>query len=194
MEQEDKLPFQGLPIVLMFIQDSFIEEKDVLKLREEGQSLADSLQCPFMDVCLDQISEEQLVSDALRQLIQSIHHRAGFLNIYQSVIEYVEPDIRYVITLYVHNFISNNFRIIMCMFCGDPFSVENVLAPLLSHQCCFLSGDRNITLETFLGDSKRKVEVIVSSFHGANVFRDELVHGFILVYSTKRKASLATLK
>lgn len=86
------------------------------------------------------------------------------------------------------------FRIIMCMFCGDPYSVENVLSPLLSHQCCFLSAARSIILETFLGDSKRKVEVIISSFHGANAFRDELVHGFILVYSTKRKASLATLK
>lgn len=82
----------------------------------------------------------------------------------------------------------------MCMFCGDPYSVENVLSPLLSHQCCFLSAERSIILETFLGDSKRKVEVIISSFHGANAFRDELVHGFILVYSTKRKASLATLK
>ena len=86
------------------------------------------------------------------------------------------------------------FRIIMCMFCGDPYSVENVLAPLLSHQCCFLSSERSIVLETFLGESKRRVEVTVSSFHGANAFRDELVHGFILVYSTKRKASLATLK
>jgi len=80
------------------------------------------------------------------------------------------------------------------MFCGDPYSVENVLGPLLSHQCCFLSGERSIVLETFLGECKRRVEVIISSFHGANAFRDELVHGFILVYSTKRKASLATLK
>ncbi|XP_017768448.1 PREDICTED: rho GTPase-activating protein 190 isoform X5 [Nicrophorus vespilloides] len=175
LEQEDKLPFQGLPIVIMFIPDSFLEEKDILKLREEGQSLADSLQCPFMDICLEQITDEQLVSEALHELIQSIHHRAGFLN-YQ-VIECAEPDI----------------RIIMCMFCGDPFSVENVLAPLLSHQCCFLSAERSIILETYLGDSKRKVEVIISSFHGANAFRDELVHGFILVYSTKRKASFATL-
>lgn len=80
------------------------------------------------------------------------------------------------------------------MFCGDPYCVENVLAPLLSHQCCFLSSERSIVLETFLGESKRRVEVTVSSFHGANAFRDELIHGFILVYSTKRKASLATLK
>lgn len=184
LEQDDKLPFQGLPIVLMFIPEPFLDEKEMLKLREEGQNLADSLQCPFMDVCLEQTSDEQLVSDAVHRLIQSIHHRAGFLNIYQSTTVNIasstsssEPDI----------------RIIMCMFCGDPYSVENVLLPLLSHQCCFLAADRSIILETYLGESKRKVEVIVSSFHGANAFRDELVHGFILVYSTRRKASLATL-
>ncbi|XP_012277348.1 rho GTPase-activating protein 190 isoform X12 [Orussus abietinus] len=182
LEQEDRLPFQGLPIVIMFVPESSIDEIEALRLREEGQSLADSLQCPFIDVCIDDLEPDKrfptaLVKDALQQLIQSINHRAGFLNIYQSVIECLEPDI----------------RIIMCMFCGDPYSVENVLGPLLSHQCCFLSGDRSIVLETFLGESKRRVEVIISSFHGANAFRDELVHGFILVYSTKRKASLATL-
>nr|CAI5846227.1 unnamed protein product [Callosobruchus analis] len=177
LEQDDKLPFQGLPIVLMFLQDSSVDEKEVLRLKEDGQNLADSLQCPFMNVNVDQVPEDQLVADALNQLVQSINHRSGFLNINQSVIECVEPDI----------------RIIMCMFCGDPYSVENVLGPLLSHQFCFLSSSHSIILETFLGDSKRKVEVIISSFHGANAFRDELVHGFILVYSTKRKASLATL-
>ncbi|KAG8238492.1 hypothetical protein J437_LFUL018422, partial [Ladona fulva] len=182
LEQEDRLPFQGLPLVILFVADPSVEEKEAMCLREEGQSLADSLQCPFIDVSLEDVApghrfNASLVGDALRQLIQSIHHRAGFLNIYQSVMECSEPDI----------------RIIMCMFCGDPYSVENVLGPLLSHQCCFLSGDRSIILETFLGDSKRKVEVIISSYHGANAFREELVHGFILVYSTKRKASLATL-
>lgn len=82
----------------------------------------------------------------------------------------------------------------MCLFCDDPYSVESILVPLLNHQCCYLSGDRSIILETFLGDSKRKVEVIMSSYHGANAFREELVHGFILAYYSKRKASLATLK
>ncbi|XP_024940341.1 rho GTPase-activating protein 190 isoform X7 [Cephus cinctus] len=188
LEQEDRLPFQGLPIVIMFVPDSNIDEMEALRLREEGQNLADSLQCPFIDVCMEDLEQDKrfptpLVKDALQQLIQSINHRAGFLNIYQSVIECLEPDI----SLFLPR------RIIMCMFCGDPYSVENVLGPLLSHQCCFLSGDRSIVLETFLGESKRRVEVIISSFHGANAFRDELVHGFILVYSTKRKASLATL-
>uniref|UniRef100_A0A1B6CUS5 Rho-GAP domain-containing protein n=1 Tax=Clastoptera arizonana TaxID=38151 RepID=A0A1B6CUS5_9HEMI len=181
LEQDDRLPFQGLPIVILFVADSLVEEKEILRLREEGQSLADSLQCPFIDVSMEEDDHQRfnanLVANALRQLVQSIRHRAGFVTIYQSVVECTEPDI----------------RIIMCMFCGDPYSVENVLGPLLSHQCCFLSGDRSIILETFLGTSKRKVEVIISSFHGANAFREELVHGFILVYSTKRKASLATL-
>ncbi|KAI5726554.1 hypothetical protein M8J76_004669 [Diaphorina citri] len=186
LKQEDRLPFQGLPIVILFVAESSIDEKEIIRLREEGQNLSDSLQCPFIDVSIEEEPDPsahvarfntKLIVNALEQLIQSIKHRAGFINNYQSVIECTEPDI----------------RIIMCMFCGDPYSVENVLGPLLSHQCCFMSGDRSVILETFLGTSKRKVEVIISSFHGANAFREELVHGFILVYSTKRKASLATL-
>ncbi len=48
----------------------------------------------------------------------------------------------------------------MCLLCGDPYSVENVLGPLLRHQNCYLSGDRSVALETQLGgDCKRKVEV-----------------------------------
>jgi len=41
LEQEDRLPFQGLPIVIMFIPEASIDEMDAIKLREEGQSLAD---------------------------------------------------------------------------------------------------------------------------------------------------------
>lgn len=87
-----------------------------------------------------------------------------------------------------------DIRIILCMFCGDPFSVESVLQPLLAEPTCELTGEKSIIFETFLGDTKRKIEVIMSSYHGANAFRDELVHGFILLFSTKRRASLATLK
>lgn len=80
------------------------------------------------------------------------------------------------------------------MFCGDPYSIKNVLAPLLNLECCYLSGSQSIILETVLGSSKRKIEIILSSYHGANAFREELIHGFILAYYDKRKASLSTLK
>merc|ERR550539_1474372 len=50
LEQEDRLPFQGLPLVIVFAAELNLPEKDLLNLREEGQNLAESLQCPFIDV------------------------------------------------------------------------------------------------------------------------------------------------
>lgn len=41
LEQEDRLPFQGLPIVIMFVPEAGIDEMEAMKLREEGQNLAD---------------------------------------------------------------------------------------------------------------------------------------------------------
>lgn len=41
LEQEDRLPFQGLPIVIMFMPEASIDEMEAMKLREEGQNLAD---------------------------------------------------------------------------------------------------------------------------------------------------------
>ena len=196
LEQEDRLPFQGLPLVIVFAADLSVGREEAARLREEGRSLADSLQCPYIDFAAhghaaggagaapgpggEGLFKESLVEDALRALIESIRHRSGLLNICNKNSNNVdmEPDI----------------RIVMCLLCGDPYSVENVLGPLLRHQSSYLSGERSVAIETQLGDAKRKVEVILSSYHSANDFRDELVHGFILVYSTRRKASLATLR
>ncbi|XP_013791934.2 rho GTPase-activating protein 190-like [Limulus polyphemus] len=183
LEQEDRLPFHGLPIVILFAADSSTNEKDLSFLCEEGQNRAKSLQCPFIDVSncdsgTEQRFDEPKLLKALHSLIESIQRRADLLQIYHTLPEQaVNPDI----------------RIIMCMLCGDPYSVEHVLGPLLSHHCCFVTSPYTITLETYLGDFKRSVEVRVTSYHGATSFKEELVHGFILVYSTKRKASLSTL-
>ena len=192
LEQEDRLPFQGLPLVIVFAADLSVGREEAARLRGEGRALADSLQCPYIDFAAasghaatgtsggDGLFKESLVEDALRALIESIRHRSGLLNICNKNSSNVdqEPDI----------------RIVMCLLCGDPYSVENVLGPLLRHQSSYLSGERSVAIETQLGDAKRKVEVILSSYHSANDFRDELIHGFILVYSTRRKASLATLR
>lgn len=40
---------------------------------------------------------------------------------------------------------------------------------------------------------KKVIEFIWTSYHNAQVFRDELLHGFILIYSGHRRASLSTL-
>lgn len=122
------------------------------------------------------------------------HHHRQSQNYIDDILNHLIECIR--TDKYGDDYLSDgpDVRIIMCMFCGDPFSVETVLNSLMSDSTCVFSGDRSITLESFIGESKKKIEIIISSYHGANAFRDELVHGFILLYSAKRKASLATLK
>ncbi|XP_047037111.1 rho GTPase-activating protein 190 isoform X1 [Helicoverpa zea] len=177
LEQEDKLPFQGLPLVVMFVQDEGMDKKELTRLQEEGQNLADNLHCSYMEATVNELGTEGLTSDAVQELVRANREKASYAHLYRDVIVCFDSDI----------------RIMVCMFCDDPYSPERVLSPLLLHRACFLTGDRSIVIETFLGDSKRKVEVIISSFHGASQFREELIHGFILIYSAKRKASLATL-
>ncbi|XP_052745228.1 rho GTPase-activating protein 190 isoform X1 [Bicyclus anynana] len=177
LEQEDKLPFQGLPLVVMFVQDDGVDKKEIARLQEEGQNLADNLHCSYMEASVSELGTEALTADAIQELIRANREKASYAHLYRDLIVCFDADI----------------RIMVCMFCDDPYSPERVLSPLLLHRACFLTGDRSILIETFLGDSKRKVEVIISSFHGASQFREELIHGFILIYSAKRKASLATL-
>ncbi|CAL4066050.1 unnamed protein product, partial [Meganyctiphanes norvegica] len=181
LEEDEQNP----PVTVLFAPDPDLDHNTAQNLHDEGANLADSLQCTFVDVGGSVGGEgrrfdSSLVTAALRSLVTSIQHRNHSVNIFNngSLNRENEPDI----------------RIIMCMLCGDPYSLENVLSPLLSHQWCQVTGERSISLQTFLDDCKRGVEVIVSSYHGAVDFREDLVHGFILVYSTKRKASLASLR
>ena len=88
----------------------------------------------------------------------------------------------------------------MALMCGDQYAVELPVAPLLNHQCCYVTDlerlpPATVTLETYLGECKRKVEVSVASYHSAAApLRDCLYHGAILVYMAKRKASLQHLR
>lgn len=143
---------------------------------------ANRLHCTFIDTSLNfyhhrKSQHQNYIYNILNNIIECI--RLG---------EHQKPDDPYQCDQ------SPDIRIILCMFCGDPFSIEAILSPLLAEPTCIVSSERSLIFETFLGDTKRKIEVIISSYHGANAFRDELVHGFILLYSTKRQASLATLK
>ncbi|PZC79216.1 hypothetical protein B5X24_HaOG216704, partial [Helicoverpa armigera] len=159
LEQEDKLPFQGLPLVVMFVQDEGMDKKELTRLQEEGQNLADNLHCSYMEATVNELGTEGLTSDAVQELVRANREKASYAHLYRDVIVCFDSDI----------------RIMVCMFCDDPYSPERVLSPLLLHRACFLTGDRSIVIETFLGDSKRKVEVIISSFHGASQFREELI-------------------
>ncbi|XP_077499589.1 rho GTPase-activating protein 190 isoform X3 [Amblyomma americanum] len=174
LEQDDRLPFHGLPLVMVYAGPADPA------LRQEGINRAKSLQCPFVDVGgLDPARLEQ----ALAALVESIQRRAGRLHIYQSLPPpppeggTSRPDL----------------RLLLCMLCGDPYAPEHVLAPLLAHPGCQATGPHCLSLETFLGSSKRSVQVRLASYHEATAYRDHLLHAVVLVYSAQRRASLATL-
>lgn len=179
LELEDK--FESLPLVLVYQPENQKDDNEIELLRSEGQQLADMLHCLFIDTSLNLYHHRQ--SQHQNYIYEILNHLIECIRITDS--KHDDP---------YHHDGSPDIRIILCMFCGDPFSVESVLNPIMSEPSCTLSGERSIIFETFLGDTKRKIEVIMSSYHGANAFRDELVHGFILLFSTKRRASLATLK
>lgn len=222
LEQEDRLPFQGLPIVIVMAAEPALSEAEFDHLKGEGLNLADNLQCPFIEVSRSSSTSSSsggggeggarsneetgrnssngdsppsdggrpggnrfsplLVSSALRALVMSIQQRAGFLSICSQPSTMDNPDCQ------------PHIRIILAMLCGDPFSAESVLGPLLSHQCCFLSGERSLTLETFLGDCKRRVEVVVTSYHSADSFRCRLqTFTHLLIFLTSLSPSLLKL-
>jgi len=41
LASEDWLPFQGLPLVIVFAPDPALDQKQLTNLREEGKALAD---------------------------------------------------------------------------------------------------------------------------------------------------------
>ena len=125
---------QGLPLVILFQPETKLSEKDSLMLREEGQNLADSLQCPFLDEDWDEIKEGAVIEDSLRALVESIRARSS------NVLSIAPP---------THSDQSPDLRVIMCLHCGDPFNIEAVLGPLLGHSSCHQSG--NILRQTWSG-------------------------------------------
>ncbi|XP_037919567.1 rho GTPase-activating protein 190 isoform X4 [Hermetia illucens] len=175
LELEDK--FENLPIVLVY-QPHDLKENEIDYLRAEGQRLSDLLHCEFIDTLNfyrhRQSQHQNHVYDILNHLIVCIR-----MSDPKSDDSY-QPD-------------QPDIRIILAMFCGDPYSVESIINPLLSESTSCITPDRTILVDTFLGESKRRVEFIVSSYHGANAYRDDLIHGFVMLYSTKRRSSLANL-
>ena len=91
----------------------------------------------------------------------------------------------------------------MCIMCGEDFSVEVPIGPVLNSSATYvdvetdLSVSLELELEPAPDGGKQKVEVCVGSYHNfiTRVFREEEeFQGFILVYSPTRQASFAAMK
>lgn len=91
-----------------------------------------------------------------------------------------------------------DLRIIMCLMCGDSYDVDQLLSPFLLPQHCkpasSLTGGTSVLLELPVGSQKQSIDLSLLSYHSSfSLRKSRLVHGYIAVYSAKRKASMETL-
>uniref|UniRef100_A0A8C4Z6U1 Rho GTPase-activating protein 35 n=1 Tax=Gadus morhua TaxID=8049 RepID=A0A8C4Z6U1_GADMO len=89
-------------------------------------------------------------------------------------------------------------RIVMCLMCGDTYDLEQLLAPFLMPQHCrpasSLSNGTSVLLELAVGAQRQSIELSLLSFHSSFALRkSRLVHGYIAVYSARRRASMENL-
>ncbi|XP_071401285.1 rho GTPase-activating protein 5 [Centroberyx affinis] len=176
---------QPLPFILILANQRDSVCKNMPILRHQGQQLANKLQCTFVDIpsgAFPRKFNEFQIKQALRAVLEGLKHNFDVLSPLPSIKDMSETDL----------------RIVMCAMCWDPFSVDLILSPFLDSHCCSAGqpGQSNtLILDKIIGDSRRRIQVTVLSYHSSiGVRKDELVHGYILVYSAKRKASMATLR
>ncbi|XP_061843675.1 rho GTPase-activating protein 5 [Nerophis lumbriciformis] len=174
-----------LPFILILANQRDSVCKNVPILRHQGQQLANKLQCTFVDMpsgAFPRKFTEFQIKQSLRAVLEGLKQNFDVLAPLPSIKDMSEVDL----------------RIVMCAMCWDPFSVDLILSPFLESHCCSAGqpGQSNtLMLDKIVGDSRKRIQVTILSYHSAiGVRKDELVHGYILVYSAKRKASMATLR
>ncbi|CAL1547999.1 unnamed protein product [Lymnaea stagnalis] len=179
--REGEATLSGMPIAIIQASNSSQSEKESEILREKGRAIAARLHGEF-------IVDYDDVEDGVQFVPGQIHAAL------QAVIRGCSPGLN---SWYLSDQFEPDIRLSMCLMCGDPFQLEVPLGPLLNHDMCRVLADTPycITLDLFLEPtSKQKVEIEVASFHGGNRLHQGLFHGYILVFSARRKASLATLR
>ncbi|XP_038154503.1 rho GTPase-activating protein 35 [Cyprinodon tularosa] len=165
-------------------------------LIQQGQQVATKLQCSYLDPASPgkgygrNVSEKQL-SQMLRGLLETRR------NIGSS-----SPTLPPLSSAYRDSQSQQGFeadlRIVMCLMCGDTYDLDQLLAPFLLPQHCrpgsSLSSGTSVLLDLIIGGHRQNVELSLLSFHSSFSLRKTgLVHGYITVYSARRKASMETM-
>ncbi|KAM6973554.1 rho GTPase-activating protein 35 [Aplochiton taeniatus] len=93
-----------------------------------------------------------------------------------------------------------DLRIVLCLMCGDPYDVEQLLSPFLLPQHCRpaprpgSAAGPSVLLELNVGAQRQTVDLALLSYHSSfSLRKSRLVHGYMAAYSARRKASLETL-
>lgn len=221
--EEDRLPFLGLPLAILYAAEPDSCDEDRALLSEEGENRARSLQCPFFDVT-SSIKEkngstssiissdsplsagsgpsgdnvchsfrEDGVRRSLISLIDCFQQKSASTSTSNAQAGIVTGNVIHI-SATPSKAPTPDLRLLVCFLCGDPFDIDKVLQPFFNERTCCRTSINSMTFQAdVLDEGKKTIEFILTSYHGAQAFRDELLHGFVLVYSTQRRASLATL-
>ncbi|XP_052824775.1 rho GTPase-activating protein 5 isoform X19 [Octopus bimaculoides] len=183
LAREDGLVLDRLRFVIIQFHNPMLSEREINQLREQGQQFADNLQCKFYYIPSEPEGTERrkFIQAQTEHALQSIIRPAAsaLLSCWQSS-DYLEADM----------------RIAVCMMCGDKFPMEFALAPLLNQEFFRVVNKDNgqWLVDIFLDDLRVRLNIMLTSYHGANLMRDTLFHGYVLIYSAQRQASLSTMR
>ncbi|XP_040908231.1 rho GTPase-activating protein 35 [Toxotes jaculatrix] len=167
-----------------------------LNLITQGQQVARRLQCSFLDPASPGVGyghnvNETQINQVLRSLLD-IRRSTSFSSSSPPLLP--EPQ---GLRDSPHQPVPEaDLRVVMCLMCGDPYDIEQLLSPFLMHQHCrpMSNSGTSVLLEQTVGGHKLAIELSLLSYHASFTLRkSRLVHGYIAVYSVSRKASLETL-
>ncbi|XP_061876236.1 LOW QUALITY PROTEIN: rho GTPase-activating protein 35 [Colius striatus] len=177
-----------LPLTLILVNKRGDTGGETLQsLIQQGQQIASKLQCVFLDPAAAGIGygrniNEKQISQVLKGLLDSKRN----LNLVSSS------------SATIKELADAELRVVVCLMCGDPFNADDVLLPILQSQSCRpspCSSGSSVLLELTLGAQRKRLELSLLSYHSSfGVRKSRLVHGYIVFYSAKRRASLATLR
>ncbi|XP_078287188.1 rho GTPase-activating protein 35 [Rhinoraja longicauda] len=176
-----------LPLTLVLAYKRESGGETLQTLRNHGQQLANKLQCLFVDVTSHSVGSgrnfsELQINQALKGLLDTMKRNLNLVSLSPSIKDLTDADL----------------RIVMCLMCGDLFGVDEVLLSIIQpHFCSSLQpGNSNsVMLELVIGAMRKRVELSILSYHSSfNIRKNQLVHGYILFYLARRKASLAMLR
>ncbi|XP_028921023.1 rho GTPase-activating protein 35 [Ornithorhynchus anatinus] len=91
-----------------------------------------------------------------------------------------------------------DLRVVVCLMCGDPLGADDLLLPILrapGGRPAQRAGPHSVLLDLPLGPHPKRLELCVLSYHAAfGLRKTRLVHGYMVVFSAQRRASLAMLR
>ncbi|XP_021473962.1 rho GTPase-activating protein 35 [Oncorhynchus mykiss] len=167
-----------------------------LGLITQGQQVARRLQCSFLDPASPGVGyghnvNESQINQVLRGLLDS--RRSSSFSSCSPPLPPQTPGPR---DSPHQPSPEADIRIVMCLMCGDNYDVEQLLSPFLLPQHCRPTSNSgtSVILEQTVGPHKQVIELSLLSYHASfSLRKSRLVHGYIAVYSARRKASLETL-